>query len=91
MAGTSRRTRGRSVSAPSLRVSCSSYSRERSRLTDLTYERGKDNLAHWISAWNFDEVCGILVLPFSPDYRSAGGRMIVIRIPAWYQYQQHIS
>jgi len=58
--GITGRIRGRSVSAPALRVSCSSYSRERSRVTDLAYERGKDNLAHWISAWSFDEVCAVL-------------------------------
>ena len=54
----------RSVSEPALRVSCGSYSRERSRLTDLAYERGKDNVAHWIGAWSFEEV-GYLSLKFA--------------------------
>ena len=58
MAGTGiiKRAHMRSVSEPALRVSCGSYSRERSRLTDLAYERGKDNVAHWIGAWSFEEV-----------------------------------
>lgn len=58
MAGTGivKRAHMRSVSEPALRVSCGSYSRERTRLTDLAYERGKDNVAHWIGAWSFEEV-----------------------------------
>ena len=55
-AGIVKRAHMRSVSEPALRVSCSGYSRERTRLTDLAYERGKDNVAHWIGAWNFEEV-----------------------------------
>ena len=46
----------RSVSEPSLSVHCSSYSRERTRRSDLAYEKGKDKLAHWIGACGQDEV-----------------------------------
>lgn len=55
-AGIVKRAHMRSVSEPALRVSCGGYSRERTRLTDLAYERGKDNVAHWIGAWSFEEV-----------------------------------
>ena len=48
--------RGRSVSAPALRLSCANVSRERLRESDVDYERGRDHLAHWLSRWSSDEV-----------------------------------
>jgi len=46
----------RSVSEPSLQLYSSNFTRDRSRVTDLKYERGKDKLAHWIGAWGYEEV-----------------------------------
>ena len=51
-----RGSRSRSVSAPALRVNCGSYSRGRSRESEVDYEKGKDRVSHWIGAWSFQEV-----------------------------------
>lgn len=51
-----RKGRDRSTSEPSSLVFSSNYTRERTRKTDIDYERGKDKLAHWIGAWGQDEV-----------------------------------
>lgn len=51
-----RKSRGRSVSEPSLKVYCGNYLRDRSRKTDLDYEKGKDKIAHWIGSWGYEEV-----------------------------------
>ena len=48
--------RERSLSEPSRNVYCGNYFRDRSRKTDLDYERGKDRLAHWIGSWGYEEV-----------------------------------
>ena len=67
-AGIVKRAHMRSVSEPALRVSCGGYSRERTRLTDLAYERGKDNVAHWIGAWSFEEVGNLFCMGVQWSY-----------------------
>ena len=51
------RERLRNFSEPSCKVMyCSNHFSDRSRKTDLDYERGKDKLAHWIGFRSYEEV-----------------------------------
>lgn len=49
-------SRSRSVSEPSLQVSCSNVQGDRSRKSNLGYEKGRDKIAHWIGSWDYEEV-----------------------------------
>lgn len=56
MSAKSNRFRSASEPALSLRVNCASLMRERRRNSEVGYEVGRDNLAHWIGAWSSEEV-----------------------------------
>lgn len=49
-------SRSRSVSEPSLQVSCGSLLGDRRRASNLVYEKGRDKIAHWIGSWGYEEV-----------------------------------
>lgn len=51
-----RLSRARSVSEPSLQVSCGNFLGDRSRRSNLVYEKGRDKIAHWIGSWGYEEV-----------------------------------
>ena len=48
--------RHRSTSEPAIPLYCSSYGRTRMRMSTLSYEKGKDKIAYWVSTCGYEEV-----------------------------------